>query len=66
MQHDIEHEVHHEAELQNELLSALTYLGYVANSVSLNLTALLIRIARSGVHMEHRMRAWKLKCQKRT
>ena len=65
MQHDTEHQVQQEADLQNELLSALTYLGYVANSVSLNLTALLIRVARSGVQMEHRMQAWKQRCQRR-
>lgn len=66
MQHNTENQVPQDADLQDELLSALTYLGYVANSISLNLTALLIRIARSGVQMENRMRVWKLKCQKRT
>jgi len=66
MQHETEHQIHQEADLQDELLSALTYLGYVANSISLNMTAILIRVARGGVQMEHRLRAWKLKCQRRT
>ena len=65
MQHDTDRQLHDDEDLESELMSALTYLGYVANSVSLNLTALLIRFARNGVLMEHRLLEWKSKYQKR-
>ena len=62
--HETDHQLHQDADLQDELTSALTYLGYVANSVSLNFTAALIGMARRGVQMEHRLLVWKSKYQK--